>query len=115
MQDIANVEVSARADTPLASVYGAIPGWEHVFAAVKAGEREFVAELESSDLSGLGRHTSNVHSYTDVELQAFVLGLTSIGRSDEIQTKSYLTYTSHWIDDFFDSPALVDDPDQLMD
>ena len=51
--------------------------------------------------------TSTVHDYDDIEGHAFILGIVSEDRWDEVQTKSYLTYASHWIDDFLDCPERV--------
>jgi hypothetical protein len=92
-----------------------IPQWRELLAAVRAGEEEFVDAL--SDLGLLqvyGKATSTVHPYDDIEGHAFILGIVSEDRWDEAQTKSYLTYASHWIDDFFDCPELVAHPAQLM-
>jgi hypothetical protein len=53
-------------------------------------------------LEKFGLSTSAVHDYQDIEVHAFILGIVSAGRPEEVQTKSFLTYASHWIDDFFD-------------
>jgi hypothetical protein len=97
------------------SLYSNIPHWREIIAAVRAGEAEFVDTLAQTGLLlKFGRCTSTVHPYEDIEGHAFILGIPSTGRWDEIQTKSYLTYASHWIDDFFDSPERVGNPAQLM-
>ena len=62
-----------------------------------------------------GKVTSTVHDYGDIEGHAFILGIVSEDRWDEVQTKSYLTYASHWIDDFIDCPDRVAHPAQLME
>ncbi|MGH7949153.1 MAG: hypothetical protein ACREQF_08020 [Candidatus Binataceae bacterium] len=83
--------------------------------AVRAGEIEFTGTLVEAGLLGeFGLSTSTVHSYRDIEVHGFILGIVSAGRWDEVQTKSYLTYASHWIDDFFDSPTKVGNFDQLL-
>ena len=97
------------------SLYSKVPHWREIIGAVRAGEAEFVDTLaETGLLLKFGRCTSTVHPYEDIEGHAFILGIPSTGRWDEIQAKSYLTYASHWIDDFFDSPERVGNPAQLM-
>lgn len=98
----------------LTSLYRTIPRWREIIAAVRAGEAEFQHLLAKAGLLELGTSTSAVHPDSDMEVHAFVLGIVSEDRWDEIQTKSFLTYASHWIDDFFDSPDRVADPVQLL-
>jgi hypothetical protein len=96
-------------------LYRTIPHWRELLVAVRAGEEEFVDALDGLGLlQKYGKATSTVHSYDDIEGHAFILGIVSEDRWDEVQTKSYLTYASHWIDDFFDCPELVANPSQLM-
>ena len=97
------------------SLYNRVPYWREIISAVRAGEEEFVDTLSQTGLLlKFGRCTSTVHPYEDIEGHAFILGIPSTGRWEEVQTKSYLTYASHWIDDFFDSPERVGNPAQLM-
>jgi hypothetical protein len=92
-----------------------IPHWREILAAVKAGHTEFVDMLANTGLlDRFGSATSAVHAYHEIEVHAFILGIVSTGRWEEVQAKSFLTYASHWIDDFFDSPDKVGDPAQLM-
>jgi hypothetical protein len=98
------------------ALYRTIPHWRELLAAVRAGEAEFVDALDRLGLlQKYGKATSTVHAYDDIEGHAFILGIVSEDRWDEVQTKSYLTYASHWIDDFFDCPELVANPAQLME
>jgi len=98
------------------ALYRTIPRWRELIAAVRAGEAEFVDTLaETGLLQKYGKVTSTVHDYGDIEGHAFILGIPSEDRWDEVQTKSYLTYASHWIDDFLDCPERVGDPAQLME
>ncbi len=107
-----NSEVSSRRE----ALYRTIPRWREIIAAVRAGEAEFVDMLaETGLLQKYGKVTSSVHAYDDIEGHAFILGIVSEDRWDEVQTKSYLTYASHWIDDFLDCPERVGDPAQLME
>lgn len=99
---------------PLETLYQTIPRSQDIVAAVRAGEAEFQDLLARAGLLELGTSTSSVHPYHDIEVHAFVLGIVSEDRWDEIQTKSFLTYASHWLDDFFDSPDRVADPVQLL-
>lgn len=92
-----------------------IPGWRELIAAVKDGHREFVEMLRATGLlDRYGLATSEVHGYEEIELHAITLAIVSAGRPAEMRAKSFLTYASHWIDDFFDSPVHVIDPAQLM-
>src|SRR2546429_23492 len=112
-----NTEVVACIDerkTTTSELYRKIPHWTELLAAVRAGEAEFGHFLAHVGLTERGISTSAVHDDFEVEVQAFVLGIPSQDRWEEIQTKSFLTYASHWIDDFFDSPAKVQDPAQLL-
>lgn len=96
-------------------LYATIPGWQSILAAVKAGESEFTDVLGKMGLlQDFGLYTSAVHDYDEIELHAFILGIVSDNRWEEIQTKSFLTYASHWLDDFFDSPDRVINPSQLL-
>jgi hypothetical protein len=96
-------------------LYRTVPRWRELIGAVRAGEAEFVATLAATGLlEKYGKATSTVHDYGDIEGHAFILGIVSEDRWDEVQTKSYLTYASHWIDDFLDCPERVGDPAQLM-
>jgi hypothetical protein len=100
--------------SPIERLYQTIPRSRDIVAAVRAGEAEFQDFLAKAGLLERGASTSAVHPDDDIALHAFVLGIVSEDRWDEIQTKSFLTYASHWIDDFFDSPDKVEDPDQLL-
>ncbi len=98
----------------LEALYATVPHWREILAAVKAGHAEFADLLANTGLlDEFGLFTSAVHAYHEIEVHAFILGIPSGDRWEEIQTKSYLTYASHWIDDFFDSPGRVRDPAQL--
>jgi hypothetical protein len=104
--------IGARRD----ALYRTIPHWRELLAAVRAGEDEFVDALaEMGLLEKYGKATSSVHPYDDIEGHAFILGIVSEDRWHEVQAKSYLTYASHWIDDFFDCPDLAADPRQMLD
>jgi len=99
----------------LKELYSTIPFWRDLLGAVRAGHTEFAEMLAGAGLlEQFGLSTSTVHDYQDIEVHAFILGIVSAGRWDEVQTKSFLTYASHWIDDFFDSPDKVANPVQLL-
>ena len=117
-----NVEIvatsPARARDLEASItaHSIVPAWRDLLAAVRVGEAEFTRSLSVAGLSDrFGLSTSVVHDYREIELHAVILGIVSIPRWDEVQRKSFLTYASHWIDDFFDSPAKVPDPERLIE
>jgi hypothetical protein len=108
-------EQSVPSSSHFESLYRSVPDWRELLAAVKAGHAEFVDLLANTGLlERFGVATSAVHRYDEVEVHAFILAIVSAGRWEEIQAKSFLTYASHWIDDFFDSPDKVRDPDQLL-
>jgi hypothetical protein len=101
--------------TRLEALYGSIPCWKDLLAAVRAGHAEFKGTLRTAGLlEEYGAFTSGVHDSQAIEVHGFILGIVSAGRWDEVQTKSYLTYASHWIDDFFDCPAKVLNPARLL-
>jgi hypothetical protein len=116
-----NMEQERRSDESspnceLEKLYRIVPGWREVLTAVEAGRIEFVNLLGHNGLlDRFGEETSEVHGYHEVQLHAFILAIVSADRWAEIKTKSFLTYASHWIDDFFDSPAKVPDPERLLD
>jgi hypothetical protein len=96
-------------------LYEPVQHWRELLAAVRAGRDEFAETLRNTGLlERYGQFTSAVHNDHGIEVHAFILGIVSTPRWPEIQTKSYLTYASHWIDDFFDSPMRVENPAQLM-
>ena len=107
-------QVSGRR-SQIEQLYATVPGWRRILAAVKAGENEFVDLLAKMGLlEEFGLYTSAVHDYGEIQIHAFILGIVSDDRWEEIQTKSFLTYASHWIDDFFDSPDRVHNPSRLL-
>jgi hypothetical protein len=109
-------QAGRMASSPREALYQTIPRWRELIDAVRAGEAEFVESLAALGLlQRYGKVTSTVHPYDDIEGHAFILGIVSTDRWDEVRTKSYLTYASHWIDDFFDSPELVGNAAQLME
>lgn len=105
---------SRSSDHRLRELYKTVPGWKAILAAAEAGRAEFEDALFAMGLGEFGSSTSEVHPDSDIELHAFILGIVSAGRPWEIQTKAFLTYASHWIDDFFDNPQKVRDADQLF-
>jgi len=92
-----------------------VPAWPELLAAVRDGEVQFTRSLEAAGLSdSFGVSTSIVHDYREIELHAVILGIVSVPRWSEVRCKSYLTYASHWIDDFFDNPGKVPCPERLL-
>jgi len=109
---VADIEIGAQRE----ALYRTVPRWQELLAAVRAGEAEFVDMLDATGLlRKYGKATSSVHDYGDIEGHAFILGIVSEDRWDEVQTKSYLTYASHWIDDFMDCPERAVDPTKLTE
>lgn len=85
------------------ALYATIPFSRELLDAIRAGRSEFsnlLAGLGLLDKFGLS--TSAVHDDREIEIHAFILGIVSVDRWREVETKSFLTYASHWIDDFFD-------------
>ncbi len=108
------IDQRGESDVRLNNLYRTIPFWRELLPAIHAGQTEFVDELAASGLSErFGLTASAVHDYRDIEVHAFILGIVSAPRWEEVQTKSYLTYASHWIDDFFDAPTQPDNFAQL--
>lgn len=99
----------------LEALYSQVPGWENILVSVKEGREKFNADLQANGLERFGLDTSKVHDYSDIETQAFILGIPSKENPEEISTKSYLTYGAHWIDDFFDNSNLGVQDEKLFD
>ena len=99
----------------LEALYSQVPGWENILVSVKEGREKFNADLQANGLEWFGLDTSKVHGYSDIETQAFILGIPSKENPEEISTKSYLTYGAHWIDDFFDNSNLGVQYEKLFD
>jgi hypothetical protein len=109
------VDQASGKSSRMEELYATVPRWRNILAAVKAGETEFMDVLAKMGLlREFGPYTSAVHAYHEIQIHAFILGIVSDDRWEEIQAKSFLTYASHWIDDFFDSPDKVGDPARLM-
>lgn len=114
-QTVATSPVRARDPKSTLAACSNVPLWRELLAAVRDGEAEFTRSLSVAGLSdNFGLLTSAVHDYREIELHAIILGIVSIPRWDEVRCKSYLTYASHWIDDFFDNPGRVPDPQRLL-
>ena len=115
VQTVATSPPRARDEESCLPAYRTVPLWSDLIAAVRQGEAEFTRSLLEAGLSDrFGVSTSAVHDYGEIELHAVILGIVSIPRWDEVRIKSYLTYASHWIDDFFDNPGKVLDPERLL-
>ncbi len=114
MENATQEHLSGGEHSRLAELYRMVPNWRAILLAVEAGRAEFTGALARMGLSALGCSTSAVHPDHDIELHAFTLGIVSDDRFEEMQAKSFLTYASHWIDDFFDSPEKVQDAEQLL-
>lgn len=65
------------------------------------GERVF-RRLLAQNYPPAHYHNSRVHTYRDVEVQAFIMAHHA-ARSNERQVRSMWVYLSHWLDDFFDT------------
>lgn len=101
---VKNVERNSRnLRSKLSKLYHTVPEHKMILRCVRDGRSQFEAlfgYLLMHDKYSL--HMSCVHSYEDVEVQAFILALPSVGNDGEMTMKVYLTYATHWVDDFFD-------------
>lgn len=88
----------------LEKLYSLIPEHEKILEAIRKGREEFEADV--AKLGYKSFHMSKVHSYEDVEVQAFMVGIPADLNTDEIVIKVYHTYATHFIDDFLDRPDL---------
>jgi hypothetical protein len=88
----------------LERLYSIIPEHEKILEAVRKGREEFEADV--AKLGYKSPHISRVHSYEDVEVQAFIIGIPADLNPDEIIVKAYHTYGAHFVDDFLDRPDL---------
>ena len=96
----------ASEDLPpkLEKLYSIIPEHEKILTAVRKGREKFEADIAKFGFEN--PHMSKVHSYEDVEVQAFILGIPADLNLNEIAVKAYHTYGAHFVDDFFDRPNL---------
>lgn len=75
-----------------------------VSAAVFEGESWFRRIVTGNARPEYRVHQSLVHTYRDVETQAFIMAYT--GRDEEeITLRAMWVYLAHWFDDVFDGPA----------
>src|SRR5207302_6174924 len=92
------IPYDSNLSSDLATIYATVPDSCDILTAVRAGRAEFVEFLANSGLlREFGLSTSVVHADYEVEIHAFILGMVSAPRWSEVQTKSFLTYASHWI------------------
>lgn len=91
----------------LAPAYGVIPNGhlQNVVKNVFLGEHEFrhlLRSFESRWALPSNFHQSRVHTYRDVETQAFIMAHHA-EEPAEIKLRSMWVYLMHWFDDLFDS------------
>ena len=101
-----NLPTDERTRSLLVPAYGAIPQSDLAKAARKvyAGEekyRRLLDEIGSKGRTRLGFHLSKVHTYRDVETQAFIMAHHAKDEK-EIELRSMWVYLAHWFDDMFD-------------
>ena len=103
-----NIGIIDEATLPsLIPAYGEVQKGEisDVAACIFKGQALFRKLLDNSQLQYLPRfpyHLSHVHSYRDVETQAFIMA--HHGQTDkEIELRSMWVYLAHWFDDMFDN------------
>ncbi len=94
------------AQPALIPAYGTIHESEirRVAKQVFLGEERFRRILNSDGpdwLSSFQFHQSRVHTYRDVETQAFIMSHHA-DDDDEIELRAMWVYLAHWFDDFFD-------------
>ncbi len=90
----------------LVPAYGALaPGTvERVARGVFQGEAWFRRIVADHARPEYRLHQSLVHSYRDVETQAFVMA--HVGKDEEdVALRAMWVYLAHWFDDIFDGPA----------
>ena len=95
-----------RVQSKLPKLYSTVPDSNTVLACVRKGKIMFLEELASHGIPTRDGNLSQVHSYDDVEVQAVILAIPSMNRPEEMVTKAFLTYASHFMDDSFDRPDL---------
>ena len=89
----------------LTPCYDSIERLPEVAEAVLLGETRYRELLRGCEGSPLAFHLSRVHSYRDVETQAFIMAHHSYdggNRAKEISLRSMWVYLAHWFDDIFD-------------
>lgn len=105
-ESLEKIQIASQEDMPskLERLYSTVPNYEKIVIGVEHGRRDFEEDIKKF---GLERpHISLVHSYEDVEAQAFILGIPADLNENEIAIKSYHTYMGHFVDDILDNPAM---------
>ena len=90
----------------LTQMYDNVLDSNTVLACVRMGKILFLEELAKHGIDSRFGNLSAVHSYDDVEVQAFILAMPSRERPQEMVTKAFMNYALHFIDDCFDRPDL---------
>lgn len=88
----------------LERLYFNIPNYIIILEGVRRGREEF--ENDVKKLGFKSPRTSQTHSYRDVEVQAFALGIPADWSISEIAVKSYHTYGAHFVDDLIERPDI---------
>lgn len=89
----------------LTPCYDSIERLPEVAEAVLLGETRYRELMRGRGGSPLAFHLSRVHSYRDVETQAFIMAHHSFNegnRAQEMSLRSMWVYLAHWFDDIFD-------------
>lgn len=103
----------AKISNKLDMNYDPFPDHDIILKYVREGEALFRKELQECGLSGYDIESSQVHSYDDIEAQAFFQAIPSMNHPNEIVIKSFLTYGAHFMDDLFDRPDRTQYEDEL--
>lgn len=105
--------VSEGIASKLGQDYSTIKDQNIIAAGIKKGRADYVRTLSNLCLST--ENTSKVHSYDDVESQAFIIAIPSDNNIDEIALKTFGTYGAHFMDDHFDRPDLDPSPEKMAE
>lgn len=88
----------------LNQLYSTVPNHEEILAGVRVGRQRFEEDVKRLGFDN--PHMSQVHSYEDVEAQAFTVAITGGLSPEEVAIKAYHVYGAHFFDDFSDRPDL---------
>lgn len=89
-------------------------GLERVINATGRAEKEFTRDIKLTGLNEFTHHTSSLHGFNDVRVQALIVAIPSNNEA-EMQNKAYLAFVTHFVDDFFDRPDLPPTPAQMRE
>jgi hypothetical protein len=105
-------KLTSSQNNKLLSIYSTISNFQEIINAVKEAEKVFIEDVRLCGLAKYGLHTSAVHGFEDVRVQAFIVAIPA-NNYEEMIMKAYMAFGTHLLDDFFDRPDLPPSPSDM--